>query len=109
MENPGFLIIVAKYIKVMIKGTITPKKTMVLLLGGGISKHHCLNAQIQRNGADFAVNRIFNIFRSLLILEYSLIAPILELIPMKLLVGVKLIMLQSLLKLVVKFLLFLLF
>ena len=31
------------------------KKTGVLILGGGVVKHHILNANIWRNGADFGV------------------------------------------------------
>jgi deoxyhypusine synthase len=31
------------------------KKSGVIILGGGVVKHHILNANIWRNGADFAV------------------------------------------------------
>lgn len=31
------------------------KKTGVVILGGGVVKHHILNANIWRNGADFGV------------------------------------------------------
>lgn len=34
---------------------INPKKSGVIVLGGGVSKHHILNANLLRNGADFAV------------------------------------------------------
>jgi deoxyhypusine synthase len=33
----------------------TPRKTGVIILGGGVPKHHLLNANLFRNGADFAV------------------------------------------------------
>lgn len=33
----------------------TPRRTGMLLLGGGVPKHHCCNANLMRNGADFAV------------------------------------------------------
>ncbi len=33
----------------------TPRKTGVLVLGGGLPKHHAFNANLMRNGADFAV------------------------------------------------------
>jgi deoxyhypusine synthase len=32
-----------------------PRKTGVLVLGGGLPKHHAFNANLMRNGADFAV------------------------------------------------------
>jgi len=33
----------------------SPRKTGMLLLGGGVPKHHINNANLMRNGADFAV------------------------------------------------------
>ena len=35
--------------------TITRKKTGLILLGSGIMKHHILNSNMMRNGADYAV------------------------------------------------------
>lgn len=32
-----------------------PRKTGVLILGGGLPKHHICNANMMRNGADYAV------------------------------------------------------
>ncbi len=32
-----------------------PAKTGVLLLGGGVPKHHILNAHVMKGGADWAV------------------------------------------------------
>ncbi|GFH28772.1 uncharacterized protein HaLaN_27317, partial [Haematococcus lacustris] len=32
-----------------------PHKTGMILLGGGVAKHHICNANLMRNGADFAV------------------------------------------------------
>ncbi|KAK4765605.1 hypothetical protein SAY86_026695 [Trapa natans] len=32
-----------------------PRKTGVIILGGGMPKHHICNANMMRNGADFAV------------------------------------------------------
>lgn len=32
-----------------------PRKTGVVVLGGGLPKHHICNANMMRNGADFAV------------------------------------------------------
>ena len=33
----------------------TPRKTGIIVLGGGLPKHHICNANMFRNGADFAV------------------------------------------------------
>lgn len=32
-----------------------PRKTGVVILGGGLPKHHICNANLMRNGSDFAV------------------------------------------------------
>lgn len=32
-----------------------PRKTGMIILGGGVPKHHICNANLMRNGADFAV------------------------------------------------------
>ena len=32
-----------------------PRKTGMIILGGGVSKHHICNANLMRNGADFSV------------------------------------------------------
>eukprot|EP00434_Breviolum_minutum_P000498 symbB.v1.2.000432.t1/scaffold32.1/size405148/5 len=31
------------------------RKTGVIVVGGGLVKHHCMNANLMRNGADFVV------------------------------------------------------
>lgn len=33
----------------------SPSKTGIIILGGGLPKHHICNANMMRNGADFAV------------------------------------------------------
>ena len=33
----------------------TPRKTGIIVLGGGLPKHHICNANMFRNGADYAV------------------------------------------------------
>ena len=33
----------------------TPRKTGMIILGGGLPKHHICNANMMRNGADYAV------------------------------------------------------
>merc|ERR1712050_215500 len=34
---------------------IKSRKTGVIVLGGGLVKHHCMNANLMRNGADYVV------------------------------------------------------
>jgi deoxyhypusine synthase len=34
---------------------MSAKKSAAIILGGGVPKHHILNANIWRNGLDFAV------------------------------------------------------
>jgi deoxyhypusine synthase len=33
----------------------SPQKTGMIILGGGLAKHHICNANLFRNGADYAV------------------------------------------------------
>lgn len=42
-------------IKEISKLAMTSPKSLVLVVGGGVPKHHILNAHIWRNGADFGV------------------------------------------------------
>ena len=55
MNNPGFKIDVVQDIVEMNNSTIGKDKTGVIILGGGVVKHHILNANMFRNGADYAV------------------------------------------------------
>lgn len=50
-----FYLDIAKDIKQLVDIALNADKTGVILLGGGISKHFVLNAQIFRDGADYAV------------------------------------------------------
>ena len=54
-KNPEFKIDVAEDIKEINDSTIGLKKSGVIILGSGIVKHHILNANMFRNGADYAV------------------------------------------------------
>ena len=54
-EHPDFKIDIAKDIHDLNEFTITRKKTGVILLGKGIMKHHILNSNMMRNGADYSV------------------------------------------------------
>lgn len=42
-------------VKAMNQTAFRAKKSGVVILGGGIVKHHILNANLMRNGADYAV------------------------------------------------------
>ena len=57
-KNPGLIIDLVKDIKncndeaFLVK---RPRKTGLIILGGGVAKHHMANANLMRNGADFAI------------------------------------------------------
>ena len=50
-----FVIDVVRDIRKLNKKALQAKKTGVVILGGGLVKHHILNANLMRNGADFGV------------------------------------------------------
>lgn len=55
-NNPGLVIDIASDIRRMNDEAVQAKgKTGILCLGGGMIKHHIHNANLMRNGADFAV------------------------------------------------------
>lgn len=54
-KNPDFKIDIAEDIWRMNNTSIGKKKTGVIILGEGIMKHHICNANMFRNGADYAV------------------------------------------------------
>ncbi len=54
-KHPDFKIDVAFDIHKLNEFTILQKKTGIIILGGGIMKHHICNANMMRNGADFSV------------------------------------------------------
>lgn len=54
-KHPKFKIDVADDIQEINDSTIGLKKSGVILLGSGVVKHHILNANMFRNGADYAV------------------------------------------------------
>jgi len=53
--DPEFKLDIAKDIHELNEYTITRKKTGMILLGGGIMKHHILNTNLMRNGAEYGV------------------------------------------------------
>ncbi len=54
-KNPDFKIDIASDIHRLNEFTITRKKTGIIVLGSGMAKHHILNANMMRNGADYGV------------------------------------------------------
>jgi len=54
-EHPDFKIDTASDIHKLNEYTITRKKTGIILLGSGIMKHHICNANMMRNGSEYAV------------------------------------------------------
>ncbi len=53
--HPDFKMDVLKDIHDLNEFAITRKKTGIIILGGGAMKHHICNANLMRNGADYAV------------------------------------------------------
>jgi deoxyhypusine synthase len=54
-EHPDFRMDWVQDIRELNDLAITSKKTGLIILGGGVVKHHILNANMMRNGADYAV------------------------------------------------------
>jgi len=54
-KHPDFKIDIAGDIHKLNEYTITRKKTGIILLGSGIMKHHICNANMMRNGSEYAV------------------------------------------------------
>lgn len=54
-KRPDFKIDISADIKEINDSTIGLKKSGLILLGSGVAKHHILNANMFRNGADYAV------------------------------------------------------
>lgn len=57
-RNPGLVIDIVQDIRIindLAMKVRPPSKTGMIVLGGGVCKHHVANANLMRNGADFAV------------------------------------------------------
>jgi len=54
-KRPGMVLDIVSDIRAVNDEAIKARKTGVLVLGGGLVKHHCMNANLMRNGADFCV------------------------------------------------------
>jgi len=54
-NHPGFVIDLVQDIRALNDTAIDAKKSGMIILGGGVVKHHICNANLFRNGADFSV------------------------------------------------------
>lgn len=54
-SNPGLVLDLVEDIRGMNNEPLWATKTGVIILGGGVVKHHIMNANLYRNGADFSV------------------------------------------------------
>jgi len=54
-KRPGLVLDLVADIRAVNDQAIKARKTGVIILGGGLVKHHCMNANLMRNGADFVV------------------------------------------------------
>lgn len=54
-RRPGLVVDIVSDIRAVNDQAIKARKTGVIVLGGGLVKHHCMNANLMRNGADFCV------------------------------------------------------
>lgn len=54
-KRPGFILDIAGDIRGMNDEAVRAKATGMIILGGGLVKHHTCNANLMRNGANFSV------------------------------------------------------
>lgn len=54
-KNPGLRIDIAEDIKIINNLAVYSKNTGMVIIGGGVTKHHICNANLMRNGADYSV------------------------------------------------------
>ena len=54
-EGAGIIIDILADLRLINSSAVFPEKTGVIILGGGLVKHHILNANLMRNGANHAV------------------------------------------------------
>jgi deoxyhypusine synthase len=54
-RNPGLIIDIVQDISKLNRIAVFARCTGMIILGGGVVKHHICNANLMRNGADFAV------------------------------------------------------
>jgi deoxyhypusine synthase len=54
-RRPGFIVDIVSDIRRINDEALRARKSGVIILGGGVNKHHTLNANLMRNGADWCV------------------------------------------------------
>jgi deoxyhypusine synthase len=54
-KNDGFIVDLVQDIKKLNDFAVYAKKSGMIVLGGGVIKHHINNANLMRNGADYSV------------------------------------------------------
>eukprot|EP00741_Cyanophora_paradoxa_P007332 tig00001107_g7092.t1 len=54
-KNPGLVVDIVSDLRAINSSAVYARKTGMIILGGGVIKHHVCNANLMRNGADFAV------------------------------------------------------
>jgi deoxyhypusine synthase len=54
-KKPGFIVDILQDLRLLNQMALRAPKSGAIILGGGIVKHHILNANLMRNGADYAV------------------------------------------------------
>ncbi|KAI7686451.1 hypothetical protein SSS_08071 [Sarcoptes scabiei] len=54
-RNPGLIIDIVADLRRLNTMSVKAKKTGMIILGGGLVKHHICNANLMRNGADYSV------------------------------------------------------
>ncbi|XP_023126590.1 deoxyhypusine synthase isoform X1 [Amphiprion ocellaris] len=54
-KNPGLVLDIVEDIRRMNNQAVFAKRTGMIILGGGLVKHHIANANLMRNGADYVV------------------------------------------------------
>ncbi|XP_068837537.1 deoxyhypusine synthase isoform X1 [Capricornis sumatraensis] len=54
-KNPGLVLDIVEDLRLINTQAIFAKRTGMIILGGGMVKHHIANANLMRNGADYAV------------------------------------------------------
>jgi len=54
-RKPGLVVDIAQDIRRINSISVKAKNTGMIILGGGVVKHHICNSNLMRNGADYAV------------------------------------------------------
>uniref|UniRef100_A0A3Q3INN3 deoxyhypusine synthase n=1 Tax=Monopterus albus TaxID=43700 RepID=A0A3Q3INN3_MONAL len=54
-KNPGLILDIVEDIRRLNSRVVFAKRTGIIILGGGLVKHHIANANLMRNGADYVV------------------------------------------------------